>query len=145
MDARLGLMLVIAAEVCGDPSQPCAGFHEHDLSFARESTGTARVQEVSAAFFAVILESGERCAIPESERRRVQALFPARKVFSSRFECDGDVENNVKYANVDEKRAFVAVYAGKTAGDADKVLAEAKAKGFAGANVRRMQVVLVHP
>ena len=145
MDARLALMLLIAAEVCGDPAQPCAGFHEHDLSFARESTGTARAQEVSAAFFAVILESAERCAIPEAERRRIQAQFPARKVFSSRFECDGDVENNVQYTNVDEKRAFVAVYGGSTQGDAEKVLAEAKAKGFAGANVRRMQVMLVHP
>ncbi len=145
MDMRLGLMLVIAAEVCGDPAQPCTGFREHDLSFARESTGTARAEEVSAAFFAVILKSAERCAIPEAERRRIQALFPARKVFSSRFECDGDVENNVRYTNVDEKRAFIAVYAGASAGDAEKVLAEAKAKGFAGANVRRMQVTLVHP
>ncbi len=145
MDMRIGLMLVIAAEVCGDPAQPCAGFREHDLSFARESTGTARAQEVSAAFFAVILESAGHCAIPEAERRRIQALFPARKVFSSRFECDGDVENNVKYAEADEERAFVAVYAGPTRVDAEKVVAEAKAKGFAGANVRRMQVVLVHP
>ena len=145
MDARLGLMLVIAAEVCGDPAQPCAGFRDHDLSFARESSGTARIQEVSAAFFAVILESAERCAIPESERRRIQALFPTRKVFSSRFECDGDAENNVKYTEVDDKRAFVAVYAGATRTDAEKVLAEARARGFPGANIRRMQVVLVHP
>lgn len=145
MDARLALMLVIAAEVCGDPAQPCAGFRDNDLSFARESTGTARAEEVSAAFFAVILESAGRCAIPEAERRRIQSLFPSRKVFSSRFECDGDGENNVKYTEVDDQRAFVAVYAGPTREDADKVLAEAKARGFTGASVRRMQVVLVHP
>jgi hypothetical protein len=145
MDLRLGLMLVIAAEVCGDPAQPCAGFRDNDLSFARESTGTARAEEVSAAFFAVILESAERCTIPEAERRRVQALFPARKVFSSRFECDGDPENNVRYTEVEEKRAFVAVYAGATRADGEKLLEEAKAKGFTGASVRRMQVMLVHP
>ncbi len=145
MDMRLGLMLVIAAEVCGDPAQPCAGFRDNDLSFARESTGTARAEEVSAAFFAVILKSAERCTIPEAERRRIQALFPKRKVFSSRFECDGDAENNVKYTNAEEKRAFVAVYAGGVQADADKLLAEARAKGFADANVRRMQVTLVHP
>ena len=37
------------------------------------------------------------------------------------------------------------VCAGPTRADAEKVVAEAKVKGFAGANVRRMQVVLVHP
>jgi len=145
MDLRLALLLVLAAQVCADPAQPCAGFREHDLSFARESTGTARAEEVSAAFFAVILKSAERCTIPEAERRRIQALFPTRKVFSSRFECDGDVENNVKYTGADETRAFVAVYAGGVQADADKVLAEAKSKGFADASVRRMQVMLVHP
>jgi hypothetical protein len=145
MDLRIALVAATAAAICGDPAQPCAGFREHDLSFARSPAPLARDEERSQPFFAVIVVSGARCAIPESERRRIQALFPSRKVFSSRFECDGDVENNVKYTNAAEDRAFVAVHGGATRAEADKALAEARAKGFRDANVRRMQAVLVHP
>jgi hypothetical protein len=145
MDLRIALLATATAAICGDPAQPCAGFREHDLSFARETTAVARAEERSAPFFAVILVSAAPCAIPEAERRRIQSLFPSRKVFSARFECDGDVENNVKYTNVDEKRGFVAVHAGATRADADKVVAEARARGFKDANARRMQAVLVHP
>lgn len=145
MDAIIAIALAAAAAVCADPQRPCPGFKPHDLSFARPADGLARDEERSQPFFAVVLMSAKRCAIPEKERLRVQALFPSRKVFSSRFECDGDVENNVKYTNVAQDAAFVAVHAGATREDADKVLAEAKAKGFAGANVRRMQAIFVHP
>jgi hypothetical protein len=145
MDLRIALLATAAAAICGDPAQPCAGFREHDLSFKRSSEPVARDEERSQPFFAVILVSGARCAIPESERRRIQGLFPSRKVFSSRFECDGDVENNVRYTNVDEKRAFVAVHAGATRAEADELAAQARGRGFRDANVRRMQAVLVHP
>ena len=145
MDLRIAILATVAAAICGDPAKPCPGFREHDLSFVRESTGIPRDEERSDPFFAVILVSGNRCAIPEAERKRIQALFPSRKVFSARFECDGDVENNVTYANVDANRGFVAVHAGATREEADKVLAEAREKGFKGANVRRMQAVFVHP
>jgi hypothetical protein len=145
MDLRIALLATAATAICGDPAQPCAGFREHDLSFVRESTALARAEERSEPFFAVILVSANRCAIPESERRRIQSLFPSRKVFSERFECEGDVENNVRYTNVDAKRGFVAVYAGATRAEADKVAAEAREKGFKDANARRMQAVLVHP
>ena len=144
MDLLLAFALVVAAQSCPDPASPCAGFREHDLSFTRETGGTARAEERSAPFFAVILVSAKACSIPEKERARVQKLFPKRKVFSSRFECDGDVENNVKYANTGEA-AFVAVHGGESRAEVDKVAAEARAKGFADANVREMQVVLVHP
>ena len=120
------------------------GLREHDLSFTRETGGAARAEERSASFFAVILVSAKACSIPEKERARIQKLFPKRKVFSSRFECDGDVENNVKYTNTREA-AFVAVHGGESRAEADKVAAEARAKGFADANVREMQVELVHP
>ena len=139
------LALVVAAETCPDPASPCPGFREHDLSFTRETDGVARAEERSAPFFAVILASGKACSIPEKERVRIQKLFPKRKVFSSRFECDGDVENNVKYTNTRETAAFVAVHGGASRAEADKVAAEARAKGFADANVREMQVLLVHP
>lgn len=131
--------------VCPDPARPCAGFRAHDLSFPRQIDGMARAEERSAPFFAVILASGAKCAIPEAERRRAQAAFPARKVFSARFECDDDIENNVTYTNVDGKPGFIAVYAGATREEAEKVAAEARVKGYKGANARRMQAVLVHP
>jgi hypothetical protein len=145
MHALIALGVVAAAAVCPDPARPCPGFKAHDLSFARPADGVAKAEERSQPFFAVIVVSAARCSIPDAERVRIQALFPARKVFSARFECDGDVENNVKYTNVAGNAAFVAVHAGATRAEAEAVLAQAKAKGFAGANVRRMQAVFVHP
>jgi hypothetical protein len=145
MDLLFALALVVVAETCPDPADPCAGFREHDLSFSRESGGMARAEERSAPFFAVIVLSGKACEIAEKERLRIQKLFPKRKVFSSRFECDGDVENNVKYTNTTEGVAFVAVHGGTSRAEAEKVAAEARAKGLPDANVRQMQVVLVHP
>ena len=131
---------------CGDPAKPCKGFKEHDLSFPLPQDGKARADAVSVPFFAVILVSSDKCTITEARRKQVQALFPGRKVFSNRFECDGDVENNVKYSNAADL-AFLAVYAGQDKVAADEVLKEARAKGrpFSGANLRRMQVVFVYP
>ena len=145
MGILIALAVVLAAEVCPDPAAPCPGFKPHDLSFARPTDGLAKAEERSRPFFAVIVASAGACAIPETERLRIQAVFAQRKVFSSRFECDGDVENNVRYTNVRENAAFVAIHAGSTREEAAKVLAEAKSKGFPGANIREMQVVLVHP
>jgi len=143
--ALIALALLAAGEICPDPALPCAGFKEHDLSFARPGDGVPKAEEKSQPFFAVIVASAKPCGLAEKERVRIQALFPARKVFSSRFECDGDVENNVTYTNVDRDRAFVAVYGGASAEEARRVADEARAKGFRDANVRRMQAVLVHP
>jgi hypothetical protein len=146
MDVLIALLLAAAAQVCPDPAKPCGGgFKAHDLPFPRATDGVPRGEERSAPFYAVILMSAKECSIDESRRLRIQSLFPGRKVFSHRFECDGDVENNVTYTNVDRKRAFVAVHGGATREEAAKVAADAKGKGFAGANVRRMQVVFVHP
>ena len=83
MDLLFALALVVVAETCPDPADPCAGFREHDLSFSRESGGMARAEERSAPFFAVIVLSGKACEIAEKERLRIQKLFPKRKVFSS--------------------------------------------------------------
>jgi hypothetical protein len=106
MDLLLAFALVVAAQTCPDPASPCAGFREHDLSFTRETGGTARAEERSAPFFAVILVSAKACSIPQKERSRIQKIFQKRKVFSSRFECD--VESNVQCTNTREA-AFVAV------------------------------------
>ena len=145
MGVEILLLAAAAGAVCADPAKPCAGFRAHDLSFVRDARAVAKAEESSTPFYAVILKSAAKCAIGEDERVRIQALFPGRKVFSARFECDGDVENNVRYTNVDASRGFIAVHAGASAGDAAKVVAEAKSKGFADANARRMQAVFVHP
>jgi len=130
---------------CGDPAKPCPGFKVHDLSFPLPKDGKARPDAVSVPFWAVILMSAEKCTITEERRKQVQALFPRTKVFSNRFQCDDDVENNVKYSNAGDL-AFLAVYAGQDKAAADDMLKEARSRGrFSGANARRMQVVFVYP
>ena len=98
------------------------------------------------SFYAVILKTAERCSITEQERLRVQALFPRSKVFSLRFECDDNVEENITYTGVNTSISFLAVHAGTTLLEAKKRLAEVQATGrFPGANIRKMQVKLVYP
>jgi hypothetical protein len=135
-----------AGRVCPDPARPCAGFRAHDLSFVLPAGGAARAEDRSPPFYAVVLRSAPRCVLGERERRAAQALFPRSKVFAARFECEGDVENNVTYTGVDGRYGFLAVYAGDTRARAEAALARVKATGrFPGANLRRMQVVRVHP
>lgn len=135
-----------AGTVCAEPSRPCRGFRAHDLSFVLPAGAAARAEARSEPFFAVILRSGPRCSLPERERAAAQALFPRRKVFSQRFECGDDPENNVTYTHVNAAAGFLAVFAGRTRAQADAVLAAVRASGrFPGANLRRMQVVFVYP
>jgi hypothetical protein len=132
--------------VCPDPARPCPGFRPYELSFVLPAGGAARAEDRSAPFYAVILRSGPRCTVGEPERLAAQARFPGRKVFATRFECDDGVENNVTYTGVDSRYGFLAVYAGGTRAQADAALALVRATGrFPGANLRRMQVVRVHP
>lgn len=132
--------------VCPDPAHPCPGFRPHDLSFVLPADGAARAEDRSRPFYAVLLRSAPRCAIGERERLAAQALFPGRKVFATRFECHGDVENNVTYGGADARYGFLAVYAGETRAQAAGVLARVKETGrFPGANPRRMEVVRVRP
>ncbi|HEX2091148.1 MAG TPA: hypothetical protein VHG28_02055 [Longimicrobiaceae bacterium] len=131
--------------VCPDPVRPCPGFRPHDLSFALPRDGAARAESRSEPFYAVILRSGPRCSVAERERLAAQALFPRHKVFATRFECDGDGENDVTYTGVDARYGFLAVYAGTTRAAAERVLAGVRAGGrFPGANLRRMRAVRVH-
>src|SRR5690242_20294873 len=135
-----------ASAVCPDPAKPYAGFRARELSFRLANDGVARAEQRSAPFFAVILASGKACAFGERERSEAQALFPDAKVFAARFECDGDVENNVSYTNTDPKAGIIAVHAGADRAAAEAMLARVKATGkFPGANVRRMQVRFVYP
>jgi hypothetical protein len=147
----LGLPSVaVAADTLGvvrpDPAARCPGLKPHHLCFELPGDGVARAEYSSKPFYAVILKSAERCTITEEERTAAQALFPHSKVFFESFQCHDDVEESVRYTNVNEKFSFLAVYAGATAREAKKRLQEVQASGkYPGANLRKMQAVLVYP
>jgi hypothetical protein len=129
-----------------DPARPLPGFKSHQLSFHVPADGVARAEYRSVPFFAVILKSARRCSLTEEERLAAQRLFPAAKVFATRFGCDEEPEDNVTYTNVNADFAFIALYAGQTSREADALLARVKATGrFPDANIRRMQAVMVYP
>ncbi len=131
-----------APRVCFEPARPCPGFKANDLSFPLDRDARARPEQRSAPFFAVILKTAKRCTLNPGEAGEIQALFPDRKVFFTRFECDGDVENNVSYSNVDPAVGFIAVYAGEGRAAAGETLARVKSMNrFPGANLRSMQVI----
>jgi len=142
--------------LCGDPSAPCKEpyqFRDNDLSFHLPEQLTWQNNYYSAKFYAVILKSQpavvdngpdsgacERGIVPESERQRIQAIFPARKVFTSTLGC---YMTEVWYLNTDDAYNVVAVYAGESLVDAKSILAKVRAtRQFPEANIRKTQVVL---
>jgi len=128
-----------------DPRIPDARFKPHQMPFELPDDGVARAEFRSERFYAVMLASPPPCSVTEARRLEVQAQFPGRKVFATRFECD-DEEELVTYSNVKAGVGFIAVYAGRSLAEAKGVLAEVLRNGkFPGANLRRMQVVLVSP
>src|SRR5438874_2374401 len=128
--------------VCGNPNVTCpsvATFESYDLPFRVPKNTVIWETEL---FYAVILRSAaapdDSCDnyIPEPERLAAQTLFPDRKVFTSRCAEPG----RLYYTNTSPKAHFMAVYAGTTLAEANRVLAAAKAKGkFPGVNLRRMR------
>jgi hypothetical protein len=128
--------------VCGNPKVPCktvATFGPHDLPFRRPANTVIYDTEL---FYAIILKTvkspDDDCKIfvPEKERLAAQALFPDHKVFSSRCTEPGDLY----YTNTSANAHFMAVYAGATLADANRMLAMVQATGkFPGANIRRMR------
>jgi hypothetical protein len=129
--------------ICGDPTVTCktsAQFEPHDLPFRIPERA---VLWESESFYAVILKSvkapNDDCAqiVPETERQQAQTLFPHNKVFASRCADAG----TPYYTSVKPDTHFMAVYAGRTRAEAEKVLAQVKATGqFADANLRRMSI-----
>jgi uncharacterized protein len=136
--------VVTQGKVCPDPDKPCQGFKPNELSFAiARPFSFDRGRDKSPPFYAVMLKSGPLCGIADSERVRAQQAFPRAKVFLHRHMCE-DFGDKVTYSNVNAKSGFVAVYAGETDADAQKMLAQAKAAGFPDANVRRMEVIITY-
>ena len=130
------------ASICGNPTLPCktsVTFQPYDLPFRVPKDAVIFDTEL---FYAIVLKSvgknEDDCEVfvPEGERLEVQSLFPLQKVFTSR--C-ADVET-LFYANVSPQHRFMAVYAGATLKEANRVLAAVKSTAkFPGARVRRMR------
>jgi hypothetical protein len=128
--------------ICGNPKEPCkttATFEPNDLPFRLPAKTVIYDTEL---FYAIVLKSvkspNDDCKIfvPERERLAAQALFPDHKVFSSR--CAEPW--NLAYTNTSANAHFMAVYAGTTLADANRILATVQATGkFPGANIRRMR------
>ncbi len=128
--------------ICGNPMVACktsATFKPNDLPFRVPANSVIFDTEL---FYAIILKSvatrEDDCDvfIPETERLQTQALFPDRKVFSSR--C-ADIEN-LFYTNVSPNIRVMAIYAGTNLPEARKVLQLVKASGkFPRATVRQIR------
>src|SRR5438093_10077366 len=114
--------------VCGNPNVTCGGevtFQPNELPFRIPKNAVIYDTDL---FYAVILRSvpspEESCDnfIPEPERLAAQTLFTQNKVFTSRCAEPGQVS----YSNTSPKAQFMAVYAGPTQADANRMLAQVK-------------------
>jgi hypothetical protein len=131
--------------VCGNPNISCPSaltFQPYDLPFRMPPSAVIYDTDL---FYAVILKSVaspvDNCDnyIPEPDRLPAQLLFSNNKVFTSRCAEPGQVS----YSNTSAKAQFMAVYAGMTVAEANRMLATVKATGkFPGANVRRMRAMV---
>jgi hypothetical protein len=131
--------------VCGNPTLACKSdivFQPYDLPFRLPRSAVIYESEL---FYAIILTSikspEDNCDVfvPESQRLEAQAMFPDHKVFSSRCVMPGEVS----YSNTSPKAQFMALFAGTTLTDANRMLAAVKATGkFPAANIRRMRAVI---
>lgn len=131
--------------ICGNPTASCktiATFQPYDLPFRLPENAVIYDTEL---FYAIILKSvsapNDNCDVfvPEGERLATQALFPANKVFSSRCAEPGALS----YTNTNQNQHFMAVYAGMTVAEANRMLGAVKATGkFPGANIRRMRAIM---
>ena len=149
----LAIFLVIPAlgiaapgQVQGDPARSLPGFKPYELPFEMPKDGVARAEFRSEPFYAVMLETFPPCFDTESARARVQAKFPANKVFATRFGCQDGEPERIDYTNVARNWGFMAIFAGTAKAEAEGFLETVRKEGtFRGANLRQMQAVLVYP
>jgi hypothetical protein len=126
------------AQVCGDPSMRCGEFQPFDLQFRWPRNAVIFETE---PFYAIILQSVNakndcEAHISEDVRLEAQRLFPRNKVFADRCPDAG----SIYYSNTNADYRFMAVYAGKTRAEAERLLATIRATGkYQTANLRRMQ------
>lgn len=117
----------------------------HQLSFELPSDQVARADFKSEEFYAIILKSAARCSLKNEERMEIQGMFPNNKVFMDLFGCDEYEEESITYTNTNPDYAFIAVFGGKSLEQAKQLFDQNNlAKKFPGANIRKMQAVLVY-
>jgi hypothetical protein len=131
-------------------------FEAADLSFKLPAKLTWQRNYYSANFYAIVLKikpavaNKNRASVSvceqgyysEEERKAVQKMFPANKVFASRNGCAGYYFGYTNAYEENELMEYMAVYAGKTEAEAKRFLKKVRAeKEFAVANYRKMQVV----
>lgn len=131
--------------ICGNPNLTCPSdikFEPYDLPFRFPANAVIYDTEL---FYAVMLRSvpspPDSCDnfIPEPERLAAQILFTNNKVFTSRCAEPGQVS----YTNTSPRAQFMAVYAGLTLAEANRMLATVQAtKKFPGASIRRMRAII---
>ena len=130
------------ARVCPDPTAPpcptSMPFEPHDLRFRLPKNAVIFETE---EFYAVVLKTlrvrDTDCEkfVAEPERLAAQKLFPKLKVFTSR--CSDTL--GVYYSAVAPEERVMALYAGRTRAEADRVLKDVQATGkFPAAKLRRM-------
>ena len=132
-------------KVCGNPNLTCTSeiqFDPYALPFRFPANGVIYDTEL---FYAIILRSvpspPDSCDnfIPEPDRLAAQILFTNNKVFTSRCAEPGQVS----YTNTSPRAQFMAVYAGLTLAEANRMLATVQATNkFPGASIRRMRAVI---
>ena len=143
--------------VCPDPAQPCKGnkdigFDEWSITFRLPAKVQPNKTYRSAPFYAIIVkilqnadedpcDGGDYVESLEAERKSLQKEFPDRKVFAS-YSCPnmGATGYDFPGSSDSEKTLvdnFIAVYAGSTKEEAEKLLPRLKAK-YPAAQVKPM-------
>jgi len=135
--------------VCHQPSLECSSsysFAPYQLPFTIKEKLVFGKSYQSEEFYAVVVKSVKASAdsdctiVSEAERLEAQKLWPSTKVFASHLNCP---EELVLYENVDRNFNFLAVYAGRTLKEAQRVLTQIKANPrYSQAYLKRMRVIL---
>jgi hypothetical protein len=142
-------------KVCPNPAAPCKSKHRNfypfDLSFNLPAKIKPNVDYKSAPFFAIMLkdkiqvsekeecDGGEFHTRIENDRKKIQTLFPDRKVFAS-YQCpDMGALTYIGNGNPLNDN-FIAVYAGETQAEANLTLAFVQSK-YPKATLKKMQVI----
>lgn len=149
-----GATVKTSNEICPNPQKPChhreKKFDVWELSFQLPAKIKPNVTYKSAAFYAVIVkkynggcEEFDFNSKIEPERRRVQKLFPTRKVFAD-YSCPNMDAVGYDFAGKTDKNGesvsymdYIAVYAGKSLTEANNLLEELRRK-FPKAEVKKM-------
>lgn len=154
--ASVFCLIAVTGSLAGDylpgqihdyPSDKAASsLDQHQLSFEYPNDQIARAEFRSEEFYAIILKSAERCSLTEQERAQIQKMFPQNKVFMDFFECDESMEDWLTYTNTNQAYTFIAMFGGYTENQAKQLFEQYDLAGkYPGANIRKMQAVLVYP